>query len=1252
MEKKRLIKTALCLVLAFTMTFAPIFSSYAVIATALAGETQVTESQEPAATDEAAPSEEGTTAEDPQPGAGDAAAPTEEVQAQPSKEPASGTVEDQDVQPEEEAVETEEEEEKAVWTEYVWKDEKVKVTAKLSDASIIPDDAEFVVTPVNNESEGYNYDAYMEALNKDSNTERNESNTMLYDVAFIKDGVELQPESGKVSVTFEFLDKQLAETIGAKKAADVNVIHLPLTDEIKDKYDTTADAKKIEAEDINVQSITAEDNNLKVSVKNEKVVFKTDNFSVFAYTVDFEYNGYKFSMPGEGTIKLSEVFKQLHIDKDVKNVEKVTFSNPELVEVKEPSLLSSEWMLVSKKAFSTEETLTVEMKDGESLEIYVTDAQERSVTITLYEQDGTTIATDTGLGSDSNYCILVSLKDKDGNVIGYQEKYINASELQGYEWNYSDSSFKIPNTYDGSTISYDESSGHSISVRLYVNDNIYYNPTDYNSIINFNDTIPGYTFKETVTEGTTTSVSMKKAYPASYQVQITIDEGVSDDDLDGLKLYAEAVHKTTGTDKYTAPITSASDTVVLYDPKRDPKSTWDENPGGAFSGNETTSAIVKDSNGNSIPNNTYIDKGSYGLLITYGKRTVAEDASIQETKYTDHIIIKKLTFDNALNPYDVLGEGAEFGVVANMYRQNDDSETNFAANVYKNPSTIQLKVGEKGSAGDLMVPFYVGRIDEGGLRIGQETTNDCDVYINKDDVDKVTNEETKITVNTIPMDESAINEIVNGYIAKLKSSSADYAQKTTYTPTYTGNQDKRNIDTSMFPDNTTIYVDPRNMDLSQGGGTITKLPGQTIVFNISDENVKISQFYVQEVNADGTPKGNAVFSNTGANGGDADSNRRIEEAILNHIVFNAYNATKLELFSGPAGLFLAPRDGVEVKQDSGSGTGWIATAGDFYQNGGEWHFFRTQRRYKAEGDFTLRGIKKLSGDNDLGDKQFEFTLYKIAEGVGDDITQINPPVEIETAKSAKNTGQFDFKTIKYTQNEVPKGTYKDYYYRIVEKEGSYTDVNYDADPVTIRVHAYDRDPGEHGSTSDEGIIDIQVFIVRTFDGQEIETEVPYSTEEDKKVFEIGNFVNSVNNEASGHTHAEVAKHLTGKTLEAGKFSFTISAEDNAPMKDANGAAITTGLTVTNGAEGAAVQFPEFYYTEADAGHTYIYKIVENSFSIPGYSRDTENGPEEIYAKVEVGSDKGDGTLNDSTVTYYSDKACTERTCEVAVHKQV
>ena len=275
-----------------------------------------------------------------------------------------------------------------------------------------------------------------------------------------------------------------------------------------------------------------------------------------------------------------------------------------------------------------------------------------------------------------------------------------------------------------------------------------------------------------------------------------------------------------------------------------------------------------------------------------------------------------------------------------------------------------------------------------------------------------------------------------------------------------------------------------------------------------------------------------------------------------------------------------------------------------------------KNKYTATGDAQTEVAKHLTGRT-LDNGEFTFTISAVdgAPMNGEDGKAITTGL---TVTNGADGAAVQFPKFYYTEKDAGK-TYK---YKIVENDFNISSVSRDLENGPSEIYA----KVTVGADNETGTL--------------ADSTVEYFTDEAcTDPLAKSQFTNKY--EASGHTHAEVAKHLTGKTLEAGKFSFTISAEDNAPMKDANGAAITTGLTVTNGAEGAAVQFPEFYYTEADAGHTYIYKIVENSFSIPGYSRDTENGPEEIYAKVEVGSDKGDGTLNDSTVTYYSDKACTK-----------
>ena len=152
--------------------------------------------------------------------------------------------------------------------------------------------------------------------------------------------------------------------------------------------------------------------------------FDTPDFSAFVleYTVDFHYevNGktYEFSIPGGGFITLRQLAEALNIPEtanvagaeqfaaDIQNAE---FSDPDLVwvgkaeedstvgqikaayglacaysavlSVEELSCLNDtrisagEWLLISLKAFHTEETLTITLTDGEVITIRVTDAQ-------------------------------------------------------------------------------------------------------------------------------------------------------------------------------------------------------------------------------------------------------------------------------------------------------------------------------------------------------------------------------------------------------------------------------------------------------------------------------------------------------------------------------------------------------------------------------------------------------------------------------------------------------------------------------------------------------------------------------------------------------------------------------------------------------------------------------------------------------------------------------------------------------------
>lgn len=156
-----------------------------------------------------------------------------------------------------------------VKTEYVYEDDDVKVTATLEQAAAVPDDAQFVVTAVTADSQDadgnpiYDYDAYLAALNKKAGAADDEpvytgDNTLLYDVAFLVDGKEVEPAEGTVKVQFLFKKNQLAG-IDAEKADDVALVHLPLAEDVTAGIDTTADATDVAADDITVEEPKASD---------------------------------------------------------------------------------------------------------------------------------------------------------------------------------------------------------------------------------------------------------------------------------------------------------------------------------------------------------------------------------------------------------------------------------------------------------------------------------------------------------------------------------------------------------------------------------------------------------------------------------------------------------------------------------------------------------------------------------------------------------------------------------------------------------------------------------------------------------------------------------------------------------------------------------------------------------------------------------------------------------------------------------
>ena len=117
-------------------------------------------------------------------------------------------------------------------------------------------------------------------------------------------------------------------------------------------------------------------------------------------------------MPGSGTIKLSELFRQLGIDEKVADVENVTFTDDSLLEIKPDWHLgilgSYDWTIKSLKPFDTKETLTIEFKDGRKIIIDVTDASS--------------VSSDDGMRSLLTDASITGAKQENGSYVFYPDQ--------------------------------------------------------------------------------------------------------------------------------------------------------------------------------------------------------------------------------------------------------------------------------------------------------------------------------------------------------------------------------------------------------------------------------------------------------------------------------------------------------------------------------------------------------------------------------------------------------------------------------------------------------------------------------------------------------------------------------------------------------------------------------------------------------------------------------------------------------------
>lgn len=482
--------------------------------------------------------------------------------------------------------------------------------------------------------------------------------------------------------------------------------------------------------------------------------------------------------------------------------------------------------------------------------------------------------------------------------------------------------------------------------------------------------------------------------------------------------------------------------------------------------------------------------------------------------------------ESSLTPEDVLGDAANFGIVAERYDQFGHSETNFAVKYFFNNANIDVD-----GSGDTPVPFYVAEITdtarEGTINnadqifiLSEKTTVPADIYATLEDTTPINHHDGisdygKIQIknpkptNVYPTAKNEIENYVDSLINYGKGKSAELASKVHIAPVYDGTQ--YIVDTTGYPDGTTIYINADGIlkSIGQGGWRINKNPNQTIVFNITKETngytvqdhkdnqvknaLKIGEFYV-----DPNDGGAEVQSTTAAMNGDPVKNQRVDDVILSHIFFNVTNAEYVDL-QNASGLFLLP-NATQVTQENGAG--WILAEGTVDSHA-EWHFYRHTRNYVAKGGLKLETKKTIV--NGSGDELTNFTFEMYASNENGDFTplldhngdMVSPKNLIET-EQADNTGLIDFYSFSYNdENVTADGRPKYFYYKIVEvipddaenaQGTSYANANdeakaaggfkkdniiYDSEPILVRVKATNTPPS---GTETEGEITLALEV--------------------------------------------------------------------------------------------------------------------------------------------------------------------------------
>lgn len=867
-------------------------------------------------------------------------------------------------------------EERNTQSTFEYEDAEVKVTATIDDPSVLPANVQFKVTRILPNSADYNYDAYMEALNNKAKDEAaqgekpfvyDDQNTMLYDTAFMDGDVELKLDDTQVRFTFEFKKNQLADKFDAERGDQIDLLHLPLVDSVRDSVDSTADATDITADDVKVEGVIAP----RVDAEGDTTSFALDSLSTHAVVLEQGDRQVAQPKPVSATVRL--------YDTDG------TTSYP---------LHNHEYTYY----------IRVKAKDDEGNEYYalkeidLRDRSEASVTIDYIAKSDEELVfgeTPDSVALTTDYTIdqVRLVNNSLGEITSYEDALAANDKVQGFEFkSMSSNDDKTQNTITLNRLAHQRAYG----IRLHFDTN--------NISVAEND---GYAILATVTHQSTektyyfqklslTGDQLTRLSDGTYAYNIPVDKfkNQNGEDRDGF----------TGNEiGIEARIVQLFDGAGRHEAIQGQKSLK-LNQGANFK-NYVINGFerIVESNDNGSKDTTYdtINMSEIQATNDYNYQSIL-GAAINYGITADHV-----TQANDL----------QTNFATNLFSNTGHSIT---PNLAGHAGTFVFADAEW-KENRWVIDFASPGNNQGKINL----------IWGEDKKPSGANENTPLKDNgdwgyttLIGMQSKDITDtIVDPMISYCQTKSEELANHASTIATPSVSNRKSVLDVSGFADDATIYVDADNYisEINEGELLIVKARNQTIVFNFDEtENLQINRIRIK-YKGEGNEHSSAGDSNPGGQNGTLDGDAK-------HLIWNCASVKQLNIKEG-VGIFLVPKTDSTTTVLATS-SGWIVSGGHFTNPNGEWHGIygelpdndtATLRAFKTVDGSAAQGNQKFVFTFEKYDGNGQYGSAKTANSDGSAVSaNINTFSKgwnvykiTETGKAETTQGEYEFDTTAY-----------------------------------------------------------------------------------------------------------------------------------------------------------------------------------------------------------------------------------------------